>query len=434
MNNFAINNLANMEFMLYGGRSGMNMNCPSIYNGYRLPNSVFGNPYGMYTQYNNPTFNGYNNTGFGQNIPSNYAQKTETNTQASNTSFQQGITQEDMDKLADYYAKNNVLEEGFTGALTGGLSWMAFEHAQSVFHPKNAIKGAKAANEIFKNIPKGFAKENAALLEHAHFAVQQAVRDTGKKGWWSKWLRNPLDKKAIDPLVKDMERAIASRKVDKIAEATARLQATRGMDGRIAGALTGRKTVAERLKSKADTILKDKNNLISMNKSVITNNFGELIKTGFKKDFVGFMIFETIFNAGKIMTAFQKDTKTGVEQTTQSLGKSALGTAGWCVGRAAGTLLAAKVGATLGLGAGPVGAVVGALIGFTVGSVGMWAGHKLGNKIFGTDVADKVEARNMAKTQEGQAELLQFAMEKAQEGKTDAKTNQIVYKALNAYA
>ncbi len=434
MNNFAINNLANMEFMLYGGRSGMNMNCPSIYNGYRLPNSVFGNPYGMYTQYNNPTFNGYNNTGFGQNIPSNYAQKTETNTQASNTSFQQGITQEDMDKLADYYAKNNVLEEGFTGALTGGLSWMAFEHAQSVFHPKNAIKGAKAANEIFKNIPKGFAKENAALLEQAHFAVQQAVRDTGKKGWWSKWLRNPLDKKAIDPLVKDMERAIASRKVDKIAEATARLQAARGMDGRIAGALTGRKTVAERLKSKADTILKDKNNLISMNKSVITNNFGELIKTGFKKDFVGFMIFETIFNAGKIMTAFQKDTKTGVEQTTQSLGKSALGTAGWCAGRAAGTLLAAKVGATLGLGAGPVGAVVGALIGFTVGSVGMWAGHKLGNKIFGTDVADKVEARNMAKTQDGQAELLQFAMEKAQEGKTDAKTNQIVYKALNAYA
>lgn len=435
MNNFAINNLANMEFMLYGSRSGMNMNCPSVYNGYYVPNSVFGNPYGMYAQSKNPTFNGYNNTGFGQNIPSNYAQNTGSQTQSENTSFQQGITQEDMDKLADYYAKNNVLEEGFTGALTGGLSWMAFEHAQSIFHPKNATRGVKAANAIFKNVPKEFAKTNAALLQEAQIAVQQAVRDTGKKGWWSKWLRNPLDKKAIDPLVKDMERAVASRKVDKIAEATARLQAARGMDGRIAGALTGRKTVAERLKSKADTILKDKNNLVSMNKSVITKNFGELVKSSFKKDFVGFMIFETIFNAGKIMTACQKDTKTGVEQTTQSLGKSALGTAGWCLGRAAGTWLGAKAGAAIGSMICPgAGTAVGALIGFTVGSVGMWAGHKLGNKIFGTDVADKVEAQEMAKTREGQTELLQFAVQKAQEGKTDAGTNKIVYKALNAYA
>ena len=434
MNNFAINNLANMEFMLYGGRSGMNMNCPSVFNGYNVPNSVFNTPYGMYGNYSNPSFNGYNNTGFGQNVTSNYSQNTNSQNQASNTSFQQGITQEDMDKLADYYAKNNALEEGFTGALTGGLSWMAFEHAQSIFHPKNAIKGAKAANEIFKNIPKEFAKENAALLEHAHFAVQQAVRDTGKKGWWSKWLRNPLDKNAIDPLVEEMKRAVASGKPEKIAEATARLQGARGMDGRIAGALSGRKTVAQRLKDNAKKITEEKNNLISMNKSVITNNFGNLIKSSFKKDFIGFMVFETIFNAGKIMTAFQKDTKTGVEQTCQSLGKSAIGTAGWCLGRAAGTLLAAKVGATLGLGAGPVGAVVGALIGFTVGSVGMWAGHKLGNALFGHDVADKVEAQNMAKTKEGQTELLKFAMEKAQEGKTDSRTNEIVYKALNTYA
>ena len=431
MNNFAINNLANMEFMLYGGKSGMNMSCPSVYNGYHT-NSVFTNPYNMY---NNPSFYGYNNTNFGQTIPTNYSQNTTSQNQAaSNTSFQQGITQEDMDKLADYYAKNNALEEGFTGALTGGLSWMAFEHAQSIFHPKNAIKGAKAANEIFKNIPKEFAKENSTLLREAHFAVQQAVRDTGKKGWWSKWLRRPLDEKAIEPLVKEMKSAVASRKVERIAEATERLQAARGMDGRIAGALTGRKTVAERLKSKVDTIKKGKENLISMNSSVISNNFGNLIKSSFKKDFVGFMVFETIFNAGKIMTAFQKDTKTGIEQTGQSLGKSALGTAGWCLGRAAGTVLAAKAGATLGLGAGPVGAVVGALIGFTVGSIGMWAGHKLGNALLGHDVADKVEAQNMAKTQEGQAELLQFAMQKAQEGKTDAKTNQVVYKALNTYA
>ena len=454
MNNFAINNLANMEFMLYGGKSGMNMNCPSVYNGYNVPNSVFNTPYGMY---GNPSFYGYNNTGFGQNIPSNYANNTNSQSQSANTSFQQGITQEDIDKLADYYAKNNALEEGFMGAAAGGLSWMAFEHLQSVLHPKNAWKGAKEAKEIFKALPEGFAAKNAALLQDAQIAVQQVVRDSGDKGWWSKWLRKPLyidnpnkikdmdaaarqinqaNKAEITRELNAMKEAVRTGNVEGIAESTARLQATRGMDGKIAGIISKGKTVAERLekKTKSGDIAKEAKNLLKINEGVITKNFGSLAKSFFKKDFVGFMLFETVFNAGKIMTAFQKDTKTGVEQTTQSLGKSAIATAGWCLGRAGGALLGAKVGASLGIAGGPAGAALGALIGFTVGSIGMWAGHKLGNFLLGHDVADKVEAQNMAKTQEGQEELLRFAIEKAQEGKTDNKTSQIVYKALNTMA
>lgn len=454
MNNFAINNLANMEFMLYGSKAGMNRNCPSYYNGYNVPNSVFNTPYGMY---NNPSFYGYNNTGFGQNIPSNYAQNTGSQTQAENTSFQQGITQEDMDKLADYYAKNNALEEGFMGAAAGGLSWMAFEHAQSLFHPYNAWKGTKKVQEIFKVLPKDFAAKNAALLQDAQIAVQQVVRDTGSKGWWSKWLRKPLyidnpekiakmdtvakqinqaNKAEVARELNAMKEAVRTGNVKGIAEATARLQATRGMDGKIAGIFSKGKTVAQRLsdKTKSGAIKRDAEKLIKMNEGVITKNFGSIAKSFFKKDFVGFMIFETVFSIGKIMTAFQKDTKTGVEQTCQSAGKAAIGTAGWCLGRAAGALLGAKVGASLGIAGGPAGAAVGALIGFTVGSIGMWAGHKLGNFLLGHDVADKVEAQNLAKTKEGQAELLQFAMQKAQEGKADVRTNQIVYKALNTYA
>ena len=441
MNNFAVNNLANMEFMLYGTRVGMNMNCPTYYNGYMgAVNNM---------NYYNPTFRGYNNyNNYGnKDIFTQYNDATRVNNTIrtaaegnskvdwNNPQFKGGITQEDIDNLADYYAKNNALEEGFAGALTGGLSWMAFEHAQSVFHPKNAWKGMKAAEEIFKNVPKEFAKTNSALLQEAQIAVQQAVRDTGKKGWWSQWLRRPLDEKAVKPLVEDMKKALRSGKVERIAEATERLQAARGMDGRIAGTLTGRKTVAERLASKTKKIEEGKTNLLNMNKGVIENKFGSLAKSAFKKDFVGFMIFETLFNAGKIMTAFQKDTETGIKQTSQSLGKSALGTAGWCLGRAAGTWLGAKAGAAIGTAVCPgVGTAVGALIGLTVGSIGMWAGHKLGNAILGHDVADKVEAQQMAKTPEGRTELLQFAMQKAQEGKTDMKTNQIVYKALNAYA
>ena len=432
MDNFAINNLANMEWALYHGKS--RMNCPSVYNGYSTANSIFNNNYGNYGYYGNylnPNFNGYSNT--------ETSSRKNTNNQSqqpagANTSFQQGITQDDMDKLADYYAKNNALEEGLMGAAGGGLSWMAFEHAQSIFHPKNAWKGIKEAKGIFKNVPKDFAAKNAALMQEAQIAVQQAVRDTGKKGWWSKWIRRPLDKKAITPLIEEMKAAIASGDVNKIAKATERLQAARGMDGRIIGTLTGRKTVAERLKSKAGSIESGTKNLINMNSSIINNKFGSLVKSFLKKDFWGFLLFETAFSAGKVMTAFKKDNKTGMTQAGQSIGKAALGTAGWCVGRAAGAMLGAKVGASLGIAGGPAGAALGALIGFTVGSIGMWAGHKLGNAILGHDVADKVEARQMAKTQEGQTELLKFAAQKAQEGKTDAQTNQIISKALNAYA
>ncbi|MBR1776365.1 hypothetical protein IJ750_04755 [bacterium] len=438
----AINSLANMEFMLYGGTSGLNGTCPSYLNGYRgtsAMNNVM-NPYltqGMFPyQYGggfNPTFQG--NSIYDSFNPSYGQQPIQTKASQQSTTAFQGVTQEDMDKLADYYAKNNVLEEGFAGAAMGGLSWLAFEHLQSVFHPKNAWKGAKEAEAIFKNVPKEFAKTNSALLQEAQIAVQQAVRDTGKKGWWSKWLRRPLDKAAIEPLVEEMKAALRSGNVEQIAKATERLQAARGMDGRIAGTLTGRKTVAERLASKTEHIENGAKRLVQMNESVIKNKFGGLVKSAFKKDFFGFLAFETLFNIGKITTAFQKDSTTGMKQTGQSIGKSALGTAGWCVGRAAGTWLGAKAGAAIGTAICPgAGTAIGALIGFTVGSIGMWAGHELGEKIFGTDVADKVEAKNMTKTEEGQTQLLEFALQKAQEGKTDKQTNAVLNKVINTYA
>lgn len=426
----AINSLANMELMLYGGKAGLNSACPSFLNGYTGDSALYNNMTGMYY---NPYNFGFNPAFKGSSIYDTYT-PSYGQQQPANTNFQ-GITQEDMNKLADYYANNNVLEEGFAGAATGGLSWMAFEHAQSIFHPKNAWKGAKASEAIFKNIPKEFAKENAVLLQDAQIAVQQAIRDTGKKGWWSKWIRRPIDKAAIDPLVEEMRTAVANKDVNAIAKAAQRLHDARGMDGRIMGTLTGRRTVQERLDAKAKDLSKNVKNLLDMNSAAAKNKFISLAKGAFKKEFLGFMLFEMAFNIGKISTAFNKDTSTGIKQTGQSVGKSALGVAGWCLGRAAGTWLGAKAGAAIGTAICPgAGTVVGALIGFTVGSIGMWLGHKLGNGIFGKDVADKVEARNMTKTQAGQEQLLRFAMQKAQEGKTDAQTNQVLGKLLNAYA
>ena len=440
----AINSLANMEYMLYGGASGAGGNCPSFYNGYMTASNV---PYsGMYTGYSNPSFlgnygnygsyGGYGNYGYNNSIYDSYNPSYQGLAQQSvsgGTTFQQGVTQEDINKLAEYYANNNALEEGFMGAATGGLSWMAFEHAQSLFHPFNAAKGVKAAEAIFKNVPKGFAKENATLMQEAYTAVQQAVRDTGSKNkYFSQWLRKPLSEAEIKPLVENMRRAVNSGNVKAIAEATEKLQAARGFDGKL---IPGKKlTVAERLanKTKSGEIAKGAKNLVSIGKG----GFGSLVKSCFKKDFVGFMVFESIFNAGKIFTAFQKDTKTGLKQTGQSVAKSAAATAGWCLGRAAGTWLGAKAGAAIGSLICPgAGTVVGALVGFTVGSIGMWAGHKLGNAIFGKDVADKVEAENLAKTKDGQVQLLQFAAQKAQDGnKIDARTAQAMQNVYNAYA
>ena len=268
-------------------------------------------------------------------------------------------------------------------------------------------------------------------MQEAYTAVQQAVRDTGTKNkYFSRWLRKPLAETEIKPLVENMKQAIANKDINAIAEAAEKLQAARGFDGKL---IPGKKrTVAERLAEKTakGDIAKGTKNLVNISKGEL----GSLMKSCFKKDFRAFLIFEAIFGLGKIFTAFNKDSETGLKQTGQTVGKAATATAGWCLGRAAGTWLGAKAGAAIGTAICPgAGTAIGALIGFTVGSIGMWAGHKLGNLVFGADVANKIEAKNLAKTEDGQVQLLQFAMQKAQEGKTDPATNQILNK-LNAYA
>ncbi len=433
----SINTLANMEYMLYGGTSGSRANCPSYSNGYCSQGAYNSTPYGYgYPAFGSVYPNYYTNNNSSSIMNGNSSALStqglsSQGTSAQSTSFQQGITQEDIDKLADYYAKNNVLEEGFLGAAGGGLSWMAWEHAQSLVHPLNANKGFKAAEEIFKNVPKEFMKKNPVLSQEAWRVLQQATRDTESKWFTSGWLRKPIPKADIQPYIDNLKNALAGGKVDEVAKATVELDAARGMDGKLAGLISKKRTVAERIAQKTESgeIAKNTANLINISQG----GFGSLVKSTFKKDFVGFMAIEALGNAGKIFTAFGKDTETGVKQTGQSLGKSALGVTGWCLGRAAGTWLGAKAGAVIGSAICPgAGTVAGAVIGFVVGSIGMWAGHKLGNWILGQDVADKVEAEKLAKSPQGQAQLLQFAAQKAQEGKTDAQTNNILMKALSA--
>ena len=46
----------------------------------------------------------------------------------------------------------------------------------------------------------------------------------------------------------------------------------------------------------------------------------------------------------------------------------------------------------------------------------MWAAGKITKKIVGEDVANQIEAENLAKTPEGQTELLQTALNSAKKG------------------
>ncbi len=419
--NWGFNNFNSWQMPTYNYQQnwGFNSGFPNIsnFNCFSMPytaNNSFES-----TNSSNINFSGNTDTSNDTNNTCN----TDTNNTQQNSS--QELSEEDKNALIEFYANNNVLEEGIAGAATGGLSWMAFEHAQSLVHPINAKEGFKAAESIFKNVPKEFMKENSVLMQNAYIAAQQATRDTqGKVKYLSGWLRRPIgyhhpgDEKEIQKLVRELGNAIKYKNTDLIAEYTAKLQAARGMDGKLI--FWGKnRSIAERLADKAKVgksgrlseLAKTKEALLS----TANGNIGNLLKNTFKKDFLGFMLMESIASSGKIVTAFKKDSSTGMKQLGQSAGKAALGTTGWCLGRAAGTWLGAKIGTLFCPG---VGTAIGALIGFTVGSIGMSAGHLLGNWLLGTDVANKVEGEMLAQSKEGQQQLIEFALQKQQEQTT----------------
>ena len=74
------------------------------------------------------------------------------------------------------------------------------------------------------------------------------------------------------------------------------------------------------------------------------------------------------------------------------------------------------------------------MIGALCGSIGMWLAGKATRAIVGEDVADKIQAENMTKTQEGQAQLLTYTAQKVQEGKADKETALAFGRLASQYA
>ena len=145
-----INSLANMEYMLYGGASGVNPNCPSFSNGYMANNTSWNyqTPYG----YNNQSI--WNNQ-YGQNYGLGNvggASTTSDSQQASQTGF--GASARDMDTLGKYYLKGMEPSESLLGAAGGGAGFALVNNTRFIAHPFASLSSVASVEKMFAEVKK----------------------------------------------------------------------------------------------------------------------------------------------------------------------------------------------------------------------------------------------------------------------------------------
>lgn len=438
-----ISSLANMEMALYGG-FGTNANAPSYLNGYRGGNN--------YSSYMNPAFygygNGYNNTTFGQNIPNGYG--TTNSQQAQQDTIFQGLSQGEQNALMNDYMKSLAPSEGLLGcAATNAIFGLAM-NPRLIAHPINSISTIGKVEKAFAGVKDETSRlrelwvkpENSNILREAYLQMHKAeARCLGKLGAFRKTY-SAEEAKEIQKVITELKSALNAGDLEAIKKHTATLQHAYSSNGgfiangwnKVKGLFVDSKpmTVAEKLK---DTK--------GINERIAT--LGKTTETGFKsmlkrgggvKGGLFFAAIELLMNFGKIKTAFEKDSDTGMKQLGQTTVKAAGSAAGWALGEAAGLWAFTKAGAAIGTALGPgVGTVIGGIVGLVGGGLGMWLAGKATNAIVGQDVADGIEAKKLASTGEGQVQLLQNTMQRMQSGeKVSAEAQQAVQKLITQYA
>lgn len=437
-----INSLANMEYMLYGGASGVNPNCPSFSNGYMANN----------TSWNYQTPFGYNNQSIWNNqYGQNYglgnvggASTTSDAQQASQTGF--GASSRDIDTLGKYYLKGMEPSESLLGAAGGGAAFALVNNTRFIAHPFASLSSLGAVEKMFAGV-KDKKSDLGKLWNNpeTNAVVRDAYHKMHKLEGASKWRFAPLfkkrlDKTTYDALKKEMETALKSGKKEQIAKATEKIRvATSSKTGVIPQAwrsLIG-KTNPDIAKMTTDTAVKSAVDKKLAEKAV--TGYGEAIKKGFKSQGIKgggfFAAMEFLMDFGKIKSAFSKDSKTGVKQLGQTSVKAAGSIIGWTVGEAVGAAAGAKIGAAVGTAFCPgLGTAIGAVAGLVGGSIGTWAMGKLTKKLVGEDVGSKVEVEKMKKTAQGQAQLLQLTAQQAQDDKKlDPKVAQALQNVISSY-
>lgn len=430
-----ISSLANMEFALYGGASG-NMNCPSYINGYRAGNlSSSYNPY-MYSMANQNSWR--------PNQAQNINQGISQNTNPVSNSVGDVTKGSNIDILTDYYAKNLEPSESLASAvIMGGVSGALMMNPRYIAHPINSFKGLKDVKEMFKSVKVDGSdlnklwKENPTVMQDAYFRMHKAAsRANSKLGLFRKRYSDTEYKE----LKKIMQEALDSKDIQKIAEASKKLENAYISNGHIPSLfkkIRGKEvtTVAEKIADNTG-IKEGAEALIKKNSMSYLSRFKHSLGGRMAILFAG---VEMLMNIGKIKTAFNHDKenpngeKLGMKQLGQTTVKAVGNTLGWAAGEAAGIWAATKLGASIGTAFGPgVGTVIGGVAGLIGGSIGMWLAGKATKSIVGEDVANKVEAKKLAQTPEGKAQLLTLVAEKAQ--KNEEVPQNVMFAAQNVAA
>lgn len=437
-----INSLTNMEYMLYGGASGVNPNCPSFSNGYMANRNSLN--YQMPFGYNNQSI--WNNQ-YGQNYGlGNMGGVSSAMTPEQNSQTTFSASARDMDTLGKYYLKGMEPSESLLGAAGGGAAFALVNNMRFIAHPFASLSSLSTVEKMFA----GVKDEKSALGKlwsnpETNGLVRDAYHKMHKLEGASKWRFAPLfkkrlDKTTYDALKKEMETALKSGNKEQIAKATEKIRVATGVKTGVipqvwrnirgnAAPDIAKMTTDTAVKSAVDKKLAEK----------AATGYGEAIKKGFKsqglKGGAFFAAMEFLMDFGKIKSAFSKDSTTGVKQLGQTSVKAAGSIIGWTVGEAVGAAAGAKIGAAVGTAFCPgLGTAIGAVAGLVGGSIGTWAMGKLTKKLVGEDVGSKVEVEKMKKTAQGQAQLLQLTAQQAQDDKKlDPKVAQALQNVISSY-
>ena len=424
-----INSLANMEYMLYGGTSGLNSNCPSYINGYQASNPYTGYYNPQYLQnYANYQNNISNPNGIAEvQNSSNAAQQTQiTGTTGQNT--QTPVTNADINALTKFYKDSNSMVQKWGDIGTSALFIAAAENSQVLKHPFNSIRAIKATNMIFdksNTAIQALWQKNPQLMQRAYGQLHAVNRMAQPKfSFVQKWFQKPITETARKDLEKIMADAIKSGDEKAILRATETLKASRGMDGYIPTAWNKVKnffggnaknlTPQERILKKAADIDKAVNAPAALKPGV-----GGLLKQGLKEGKT-FAIFGMVMDLPKIFSAYKNGgIDSALTQITQTGIRSVADGIGWTLGRAAGGAIGTKVGATIGTAVCPgLGTAVGAVLGFLGGAAGSILASKITHALIPTDEGTKLEAQNLTKTKEGRENLLSLVAQKYEAGET----------------
>ena len=418
----SLQSLTNMEYMLYGNTPSFgSLAAPSIVNGYCI-NSAYMNPY----------YSPYNMYGTYDPYLQSYQQYGDIFTEAEQggNGTQQGTlaSENDINKIADFYSKNSAPSENMLGAATGGAVFGVMNNPRLIAHPINSYLASDGIKEMFADVKKSGTELNKLwtnpetndLMREAYFRMHKVeARQYSKLGLFRKQF-SESDYKTLKGI---MDKALKSGDPKKIEEATAILEHAYVNDGWISkpiGQLCDKVRAFRGKPVKPRTV----GNAIADSKGIAEKltrieglrgsaKFASTLKRGGGlKGGALMMAMEFIMSAGNIKAAFSKDNKTGMTQVGQTFVKGLGNTAGWVVGEAAGVWAATKICAAVGTAISPgLGTAIGGVLGLIGGSIGCWLAGKATKSIVGQDVGEKVTIENMKKTPEGHVQLLGLTLQ-----------------------